>query len=167
MAKRLGDAQIDNCRITYRNLEGKPDDYNPQGGKRGFSVILEPAIAEAMAKDGWNVKQRPPKEEYTEPLYHLPVTVRYNQYPPSIYLLTSRGKTLLTEDTVMALDFANIESVDISSSPYSWETAAGKGVKAYCKTMFVKIVEDELQKRYADVRDVNDQAEPTVPWDES
>lgn len=164
----IPDAQLEDVRIIFRNFSGEArPPYNAKGD-RNFSVVLEPAVAEAMKADGWNVKFRPPKEEDGDTLIHLPVKLGYVGRPPAVYLITSRGRNLLTEATVDLLDYAEITNVDLILHPYEYDVNGSQGVKAYVKTMYVTIHEDELEKKYAALEDVGgSQQEPeTPPWGE-
>lgn len=139
-------------KIGFRNFSGEEGRYNRKGA-RNFCVFLDPDSAESLKRDGWNVKQTKenPKVEDWEPLYYIKVNVNFNgPRPPKIALLTSRGKTYLTEDTVNVLDYANIKNVDFIMVPYHYEIVDTSGISAYLKTMFVEIEEDELEEKYAD-----------------
>ena len=142
---------IENARIIFRNLSGKPDKFNSQGGKRGFSVVIDdPKFAEELKKEGWNVKQfKPRDDEEGEPGHFLQVKVLYSDRSnPHIYLCTKKNKTMLNEETVGSLDYAEISSVDIVIRPYEYDVRGQKGVAAYVKTMYVNIVEDEFADKY-------------------
>lgn len=148
---------FDDARLIYRNFRGEGSQFNAEGN-RNFSVVVPEELADQLAQDGWNVKCRVPKEEGDEKLCHLPVAVGYKgNRPPRITLITSKGRTELDEETVNTLDYADIAHVDLVVRPYNWEMPTGaSGVKAYLKTMFVTLNEDELELRYAE----NDQQYP-------
>lgn len=161
MAKNIENIKIENARIVFRNLSGKPDKFNPQGGKRSFSVVIEdPEFANELKREGWNIKQfnqSPDSDE--EPAHFISVKVSYNNIPPHIYLCTSKNKTLLNEDTVGQLDYAEISNVDIVITPYQYEVSDRTGISAYVKTMYVTVVEDEFASKY-EYDDLDDEEIP-------
>lgn len=147
---------IENCRIIFRNFSGKEKKFNP-AGVRNFSVVLDAETAMSLKDDGFNIKERPPKDPQDELLYTLPVAVRYDNFPPNIYLICGKKKTLLDEDSVGSLDYATITNVDLTISCSHWETAAGSGIKAYVKSMYVTIERDELAAKYSEYDDDEDE----------
>lgn len=151
--KRLGDLTIQDARIIFRNFAGKEGMYNA-AGNRNFNVLLDHDVAQAMLEDGWNVKYLKPREEGDEPQPRIEVTVSYKARPPRVGLISSRGRVLLGEDLIEILDYADIEKVDVIISPYSWTVGEKTGVKAYLKTIFVTIREDELERKYADIPEI-------------
>lgn len=141
---------FEGCRIIFRNFTGKQTQFNP-AGKRNFCVIIDDEqIAAKLMDDGWNIKQRPPRDEDDKPLNYLPVAVSYENIPPKIWMITSNGRTLLDETTVGQLDFAEIVNIDLIVRPYNWEVSGKTGVKAYVKAMYVTIEEDEFAAKYFD-----------------
>lgn len=148
---------IGNARILFRNFEGRPDKYN-KDGKRGFCVIIDdPERAEQLAEDGWNVRILKPRDEDEVPRHYIPVAVSYKIAPPKIYMIAGKKKVLLDEETVGQLDYADIRNVDLIIRPYNWEMSdkngVSSGVKAYLKTMYMTVEEDEFAYKYEDDHD--------------
>lgn len=138
---------IEDAHICFRNFSGKEGDFNP-AGMRNFCVLLPDDLAEQMKMDGWNVKYLKPRDEGDLPQPYLQITVSYKNTPPKIVLVTSRGKSVLDERSVDTLDWAEIETVDLVFTPYHWEVNGRSGVKAYLKTLYATIAEDEFEKKY-------------------
>jgi hypothetical protein len=148
-----GTVVMEGVRIVFRNFAGKEGQYNRQGD-RNFAVLLDDTVANAMAEDGWNIKWLKPREDggedETDQAY-LQVSVNYKGRPPTVALITSRGRTNLDEHTIDMLDWADITNVDLIVRPYSWEVQGKTGIKAYLKSMFVTIEEDVLERKYAEM----------------
>ena len=144
---------LESARIGFKNFSGKKGEYNPEGS-RNFAVFFNPEDAKVLEEAGWNIKWLKPKNaEEDEELPMLSVAVRFDPYPPKIVLITSRGKTTLNEENVNILDGAEIKNVDLIIRPYNWERKGSTGVKAYLKSMYVTLVEDEFESKYYDVPD--------------
>lgn len=149
--------KLENVRLIWRNFAGEERMFNEKG-KRNFSVLLDEGLAKELITLGWNVKDNSKKVksgEADELLYHLPVTVKMDgAMPPRLFMITrSKNKrTPLDEDTVVLLDYAEFDLVDVILRPYNWGPIQGKyGVTAYLKTLFAFIREDELELKYADI----------------
>ena len=146
---------IEGARIIFRNFSGEEGQYNPKG-QRNFCVLLDPDLAEQLVADGWNVKYLKPREEGEEPQPYLQVKVMFGKIPPHCILVTSKNKKSLTEDQVGMLDWVEIKNVDLIIRPYNYELRDGTtGVKAYLKSIYVTLVEDELELKYRDVPDAD------------
>jgi hypothetical protein len=145
---------MEGVRIIFRNFAGKEGQYNREGD-RNFGVILpNNDVAEAMLRDGWNVKYLKPREEDEEgeETPWLSVSVNFDKgRPPKVMLVTERGRTNLDADTVEMLDWADITNVDLIVRPYTWEVSGRTGIKAYLQSMYVTIEEDELERKYAEM----------------
>src|SRR5689334_12528225 len=99
-----GNITIEGARLIWKNFSGAKGRYNAEGD-RNFSLVLDPDLADILEQDGWNVKRKPPREEGDDPLIHLPVVVGFGKgRPPLIYLVNSKGRRKLDEETVMLLD---------------------------------------------------------------
>lgn len=145
---------IENARIIFRNFAGKEGKYNREGD-RNFAVLLDDQVAKDMEEDGWNIKWLEPREEGDPRQAYIAVSVNFKGRPPRIVMITSRGRTPLSEDEVELLDWADIKTTDLILNPYSWAVSGKSGIKAYLRSMFVTIAEDALELKYADLEDAS------------
>lgn len=143
---------IENGRIGFRNFSGKEGRFNP-AGRRNFCAFLDSDLARILEGDGWNVRWLEPRDPQEDKQAYLQVAVSYDNIPPKIVLVTSHGKTILDETSVNVLDWAEIKEVDLIIRPYNWDVNGKSGVKAYIKSMYVTIAEDEFEKKYRELPD--------------
>ena len=169
--KNLRPVTFENCRILWRNFSGAEKQFNA-AGDRNFHLVLDEDTYNAMKADGWNVKRKEPREEGGDPLFHVEVTVSFRgKYPPKLVLITSGGQTQLAvrpdgtidADEINILDMVPMDKVDLFINPRYWEGQQGYGIKAYLKTIYVTMREDELEAKYnaeeADERNFGRRAE--------
>lgn len=148
-SRREEEITIEDARVVWPNFSGSEKTYNREGD-RNFCILLEDHLAAKMQRDGWNVKFLRAREEGEEPRPYLQVTVKFGDYPPRIIFLTMNGRNAVDQDLAGELDHLEIETWDVTIRPYDWEVNGNKGRKAYLKTMYVKILEDPLDVKYAD-----------------
>lgn len=145
---------LENVRIIFRNFAGKEGPFNSEGD-RNFAVLLTPEMADGLSNDGWNVKttkEREVDDEMVGGEPYLPVKLSYKGRPPTVVMITSRGRTHLSESEVELLDYADIKNVDLIVRPFDWAVNNKTGRKAYLKSIYVTIEEDDLELKYADVK---------------
>lgn len=153
----LNNVNLENATLIFKNFSGRVSEYNKEGS-RSFGVLIDDDLAGRLENDGWRVKYLRPRED--DPDDHrqawLPVKVKFNNYPPSITLINSRGKKRLDEDTVEQLDWSRFKKCDLVIRPYNYPEIAGRpaGVAAYLKAMYVTLDEDEFEMRYNDIPDI-------------
>jgi hypothetical protein len=68
-------------------------------------------------------------------------------------MISSRGRTFLGEKEIEMLDWVDIKTADVILNPYVWVVGDKTGIKAYLQTLYITIVEDPLDLKYADLDD--------------
>lgn len=156
MQKRVKDLVISDARIlpgSFRNFSGAESKYNRKGD-RNFCVIIDSQEkVQELLNDGWNVRCLTPRDEDEQPTCYIPVKVSFDNYPPKVCMYTSTSRVELDEESIGTLDQIEIETVDLTLSPYLWEVQGKSGIKAYLKTMHVTISEDPHAAKYAHYED--------------
>jgi hypothetical protein len=141
---------IEDAELVFRNFSGKEGRFNREDQKTFCVFIDDPDLVEQLVTDGWNLKYTNVREEGDEPRAYLPVEVKYENKPPNVVMITSGGRTHLDNDSIEVLDWSEFKTVDLIVNPYDWQMPNGDtGRKAYLKSMFVTIDEDELERKYA------------------
>lgn len=143
---------LENVKIGFRNFEGREGAFN-RNGDRNFVVFLENDLAEALAKEGWNVKfpkvsdnRVDPDEPARDP--YLAVTISFDNYPANVFLISNGTPTRIGADEAGMLDWAEIENVDLVLRPYEWSVNGNSGIKAYLKSGYFSIITDKFASKY-------------------
>jgi hypothetical protein len=151
--KRIPEVTMQGVKIVLKNFSGVAKQYNAKG-LRNFLVLLDEETAQAMKADGWNVKYLKPREEGEAPSPFLKVNVNFENEPiPKVVLVTSRGQTVLDEETVGMLDGAYLTNVDLSVTPYQFDE--NSLISAYLRKGYFTMEEDELDLKYGAVSDAS------------
>ena len=154
--------QIEDAVLAFKNFSGREGEYNP-AGQRTFCVFLDTDVGERLKGDGWNIRYLDPKDPEDAPQAYLQVKVNFANYPPKVVAVTSGSKTILLEDEVSILDWAELERVDLQIRPYDWNIGGKSGIAAYLHVMYAVIEEDPFEAKY---NGVPDSAFNTMPDDE-
>ena len=145
-----GILQIDDARIIYRNFSGAPSKFNREGDRNFAVIIPDQDMADALIKENWNVKIKPPREDGDDPFMYLPVKVKFNDRGPAVYLVSGKARNNLNEETVGMLDDIDIRSVDLDIRPFDWDVNGKQGRTAYLQAIHVTQRIDRFAERYAD-----------------
>lgn len=148
---------LEGAEIFMRNFTGRAGKYTPEG-TRNFMLKLPPELATKLQEDGWNVTYLKPLDEGDDPTPAIRVAVNFKYWqPPEIYKVVGKSKTMLSEDTIGILDTAeiqrdpetNLPMVDLRVRGRTWGDENKGGIKAYLEKMYITIVEDDLDAKYA------------------
>ena len=154
MAERI---KLPHMKIVWRNLAGRPTDWDKKGGKRNFAIVLEDmADVQVLQNLGMNVKMFNKKDPNAPDSYYIKVKVNFrnddngNVTSPLIYLVNGDSKSKpLTPNNVAVVDGAIIDYCDIYIKPY-YATVNGQNfVSAYLDTMYVNVIKDEFEEKYS------------------
>lgn len=147
--------QIDNVDgrdIIFKNFEGRGDKFNREGD-RNFSLrFRDAALADEVAKDGWNVRIKPARDEDEDDFMRLPIKVKFTEYGPKVYLWSGDNRVELDEESVGCLDNIEIDHVNMDIRPYNWTVNGRDGRTAYLQILEVFQRTNRFEERYNRMR---------------
>lgn len=156
---------IMNARLLFKNFAGKRTDYNNEGS-RNFCVVLDEELAAVLKDEGFNVKRTKPYKDDPEDngSPYLKVNVNYHgKFPPIVVMIVmgkdgEARKINLNEETINQLDWTRIEKADLIINPHPYPERVGRpaGISAYLKSLYVTIIQDELEQLYDNIPYVNE-----------
>lgn len=139
---------IEGARIIFRDFSGEKNRYS---NDKTFTLALENELADRLAADGWPIRWLEPRNEDETRTPILTVKLMFGKFPPQVVMIAGGKKKVLGENEVHILDWANFEHVDVKVTPYNYDFNGKKGVKAYLKSLWVTIAEDEFEKKYQNI----------------
>ena len=140
--------EIDGRDLIFKNFEGRGDKFNREGD-RNFSLrIREAETADALAKEGWNVRIKPARDEDEDDFMRLPIKVKFTDYGPKVYLWSGNNRVELDEESIGCLDNIEIDRVNMDVRPYNWVVNGRTGRTAYLQTIEVFQRTNRFEERY-------------------
>jgi len=154
---------LENVKImggSYKNFTGRKNEYNPLGYRSFCLIIDDPAFADQLRNDGWNVKIRAPKDEGELPVQYLQVRLSFTDdesntsgnvfKDPTVRRVCNGTIVDLDRNTTAQLDDDEILYVDVRLRPSYWNVRANgrTGYTGYVKELYAN-VEESLGSKYA------------------
>lgn len=146
-----GKVLLDDCRIIYRNFEGRGDKFNHEGDRNFKVVVDDQEIADALVEHGCNLKIKEPSEPGEIPFMFFEVKISYKFYDPVVYLKSGKAMNSLEEQELRQLDVVDIERVDMDIHfGKEWTQNGITARTAYLDKIVVVQEIDRFMERYAE-----------------
>lgn len=161
--RKLDDVRIKNTKFIWKtNFSGLVNDCNEHGYRR-FNIEIPEEIALDMQEEGWPVRYKPRKKGGDEMVYVMDCRVRFDKFPPDIYMMVDNKKIRLTESSIGRLDGKRTGRVDVVLNPYYYNKMNNSGYTAYVKKMMVEVIQDDFERDYG-INDIDDDGDDDMPW---
>lgn len=148
--------QLEDARVIYRNFSGTAGKFNREGDRNFAVVIPDEETKDMLVEAGWNVKIKPPRDDFDEPFMFLPVKIKFNSRGPAAYVRSGDRAQRLNEETISILDEIDILSADMDLRPFDWDINGKTGRTAYLEAIDVIQRVDRFGARYAEENMLNE-----------
>lgn len=164
-----GNLNVENAVMIFKNFAGNSTRFNPQGGKRTFSLVVSPEMAARLDESGWNVKVKEVRDQLNEgeqtqtvgyadymashldsfdhAMFYTEIVVNeHSEYPPKIYRVSEfdgeKTMALVPPQQWKQMDESELVNVDLVIHPYNHgrNIANPDAKKGYLKTMYATMV---------------------------
>lgn len=148
---------IEDAEFVYRqNFAGVARPPYDDAGDHYFNVKLNPSDAEALARDGWPVKETKPSNNATPEVIsefvaepYLVVHIGFKFRPPTIFLIRNGNPTVINEKTVGVLDSTEFSKVDCVVRARYYDNNGNRGYKVWLAEFYGHVNLSELGAKYA------------------
>lgn len=110
--------------IKFRNFDGHPDRFNPNGCLGNFVVVLAPEAAKDIEarfadREEFAIKVKHRLNNNDEDEASIKVSLRWDKFPPSIKMFTygDNDPMIMNGDTIGALNNADIVAATLKVGP--------------------------------------------------
>ena len=152
---------IENTKLILRNFAGKATNYEPED-KPSFGVLISQEDADEFEAQGLPVKYLKPRHDEDVPIPFLKVRVNMKRDPAPLVVMkrfsedgTLVDKTVLDQDTISTLDYADIADASLRLSIYEWTFQKKTGKSWYLHDLVCNLNADDFLTKY-DLNDVYD-----------
>ena len=158
MAERqnwIDDIELEDAQIKwgFSHFDGREDTFNAEGD-HNFTVILPEETAQALLKEGWNIREIEGYEEGDPPEYTLKVKISYKYEPPKVWLIKGERRIRADERDLADITRGTCEQIDVIITPSRWVHGQNSGISAYVKELYAKIRQSQFAERYADYEEI-------------
>lgn len=153
---------IEGARVRYRDLSGKPSDYN-KNGQRNITIELDMEDALTLKDMGFNVRfpEVGPDGDERAPLFKIIVS-KFSK----VYRVNSERQSIreLHEDEVTDLQAYRLRNVDLTF--YGRDYEIGKRVvrSAYLISGYFDVEETYFDKKYSGFQTPGRPVDEDLPW---
>ncbi len=141
-----GNLHVENAHITFKNFEGRSDQYNMNGAK-SFALVVPEEFVDMLQANGWKLRIKPDTRGEGD-FVTLKVKVKFNNQGPGVYLNSVGRATKLNDATVGMLDHIRMTNIAMIIRPYDWALNGNSGRTAYLQAMEAEQIIDAISAKY-------------------